>query len=118
MSDATHEALVELGILLGQSGYEFVTVTPATHARVDARDERRGRAMARDLRDVFGWSRPFIREAVPSRVFDLLKEAQVLRREGEGYRSNVRFSTLGGQLHVHSAFPTQDADSASAVAFR
>jgi release factor glutamine methyltransferase len=49
------DALQSLAGWLCEEGYRFITVTPATHARVLARDVR----PARDLRDVFGWSRPF-----------------------------------------------------------
>ncbi len=111
---AAQNALVELGVALGRLGYGFVTVTPETHHRVNARADRLGRGHARDLRDVFGWNRPFAEETVPSFVLELLDKAQALRRDGldgEGYRSAVRFSTLGGKLYVHSSFPTNDADS-------
>lgn len=107
----TQEALVELGAVLEQLGYEFVTITPETHSRVNARAERMGHAMARDLRDVFGWSRPFAKAAVTDGVVELLQKAHALRRESEGYHSTVRFSTLGGKLYVHSSFPTSEADS-------
>lgn len=108
---ASLEALVELGAALGRMGYEFVTVTPETHRRVNARAQRLGRGLARDLRDVFGWSRPFAKEAVPSFVLELLEKAHALRRDGERYLSDVRFSTLGDRLYVHSSFPTNDVDS-------
>lgn len=50
------EALLKLGNRLRADGYRFTCVTPATQARVDARDDAQ---QARTLRDVFGWSRPF-----------------------------------------------------------
>ena len=50
------DALLWLGRWLQGEGYRFTTVTPATHARADAREDAR---TARTLRDIFGWSRPF-----------------------------------------------------------
>ncbi|PJI53760.1 SAM-dependent methyltransferase, partial [Methylobacterium radiotolerans] len=50
------EAVLSLGRALRETGYSFTTVTPATHAHVNARPRN---AEARSLRDVFGWSRPF-----------------------------------------------------------
>ncbi len=106
----SHEdhALVELGRLLRESSYQFVTVTPETHRRVLARDTRR----ARDLRDVFGWSRSFERALLPDQLRAAAEEAGVLVPAGDGLlRANVRFSSLDQQLFVHSAFPTLASDS-------
>ena len=52
------EALFELGEALRAQGYRFVTTTPETHRRVNARATQRGEERALDLRDVFGFSRP------------------------------------------------------------
>lgn len=49
-------ALVALLDLLAAAGYDFVSPTPATHRRVASRRER---ARAANLRDIFGWGRPF-----------------------------------------------------------
>ncbi len=106
-SDASLLALAEA---VRDTGYHFVTPTPATHARVN---QRAGNAMARDLRGVLGWSRPFAPEAVPPGLFELMQRAEVVAPEAGGplWRSLVRLSTLGGQLFLHSAFPTSAADS-------
>lgn len=109
---AKAEALLELGRALEASGYHFVTVTPATHARVNDCAERQGRGRARDLRDVFGWSRPFDGRLLPGGWLDRLRAADALVIDGDaGYRSSVRFSSLGGRLYAHSAFPTVQGDS-------
>lgn len=100
-------ALLELGRALRAGGYEFVTVTPETHRRVLQRDPR----PARDLRDVFGWSRPFSDALLPEALLRLARDAGVIRRDGEFWRSDVRFSSLGQQLYAHSAFPTLSADA-------
>ncbi len=95
--------------LLRACEYGFVTPTPATHARVIA---RAGNRLAETLRDVFGWSLPFRAEAIDARLFDLLHGAQALNACGDGiWRSLVRVSSLGGDLLLHSAFPTTQGDS-------
>ena len=100
------EALCELGRLLAREGYRFVTPTPETHARVIAR-----RSEARDLRDVFGWSLPFRADLLPPAWLALLREAGVLHEQAALLRAEVRFSTLGERLWVHSAYPTLQADA-------
>ncbi|WP_043363420.1 class I SAM-dependent methyltransferase [Belnapia sp. F-4-1] len=106
-SDASLLALAEA---VRDTGYDFVTPTPATHARVNRRP---GNAVARDLRGVFGWSRPFRPEVMPPGLFELMRRAEVAVPEADGtlWRSQVRLSTLGGELFLHSAFPTSAADA-------
>ncbi len=110
-------ALLRLATLLRDGGYGFVTPTPATHARVNARPSNR---RARDLRDVFGWSRPFRDGLLPGPLMDAMREAGVLATCGDpdagpgeapAWRSTVRLSSLHGLLFVHSAHPTGAADS-------
>jgi methylase of polypeptide subunit release factors len=101
-------ALVELGSWLRTRGYSFVTPTPETHRRINA---RAGNARARDLRGVFGWSRPFDPEMLPRNVLGFLREAGALAEHGQLVRSRVRFSTLEGELFAHSAYPTHGEDS-------
>lgn len=105
------QAIVELGRELRSAGYHFVTVTPETHRRVLARRVVPDDVWARSLRDVFGWSRPFARDVLPPRMFELLQEARALEVQGIGFRSRLRFSSLGELLLAHSAFPTLDAES-------
>jgi SAM-dependent methyltransferase len=95
-------ALIALGRDLRAASYRFVTVTPATHARADAKDPR----PASCLRDVFGWSRPFTKDLLPPALFDLLGEAGALVPSNGAFRSGVRFSSLEENLFVHSAYPT------------
>ncbi len=97
--------LARLGRLLRSAGYRFITITPESHERVNARP---GNERARSLRDVFGWSRPFDRDLIPREMLELLEEADGISADG---RSKVRFSTAGDLLFVHSAFPTTAADS-------
>jgi methylase of polypeptide subunit release factors len=101
-------ALVELLDYLKSQDYRFVAVTPATHAHVLARPFN-GRPT---LRDIFGWSRPFLRQDVEPALFDLLERADALACDDCGkLRSRLRVATLGEHLFLHSAFPTDKADS-------
>jgi release factor glutamine methyltransferase len=100
------ERLRAVGERLRALGYSFVTVTPATHERVLARAA--GQA-AWTLRDVFGWSRPFEPAVLPKDLFELA--APLFVREGDLWKSTVRYSSLEGMLFAHSAFPTLLADA-------
>lgn len=104
------DPLLLLGRALRQAGYSFVTPTPETIRRVNARP---GNETAHDLRGVFGWSRPFAEGVVPRELLALLERAEALEdlSRGARFRSRVRFSSLEGQLFVHSAWPTVAADS-------
>ena len=103
------DALVRLGRWLHAQGYQFTTVTPATHGRVNARP---GAELSRTLRDVFGWSRPFAGAPVPPDMLAVMRLGNLLA-DGPGglVRSKVRFSSIGGVLFAHSAYPTADADA-------
>jgi SAM-dependent methyltransferase len=101
-------ALLTLGTPLRQAGYRFMTVTPSTHRRINGRP---GNEQARDLRDVFGWSRPFAAAILPPGMLELMAAAGVLAGEGNALRSTVRASTLDDLLLFHSAFPTQADDA-------
>lgn len=107
-TDNADAALVELLRRLDAHGYRFVAPTPATHARVVARPDKK---TAVDLRDVFGWSLPFSSAALPSDIFDLLGAAGMLVSEGAQYRSLVRVASVDSLLFVHSAFPTDARDA-------
>ncbi len=107
------QALLLLGRALREAGYSFVTPTPETLRRVNARP---GNHLARDLRGVFGWSRPFGENVLPAALLGLLEKAGALEHlEADGggarCRSAVRFSSLEGQLFVHSAYPTTAANA-------
>lgn len=111
LNAATPDPTVALRLLietLRAADYQFITPTPASHARVNARP---GNAWARDLQGIFGWSRPFSRELLPESLIDALAAAELLTEVPGGWRSRVRVSTLGDQLFVHSAYPTDEADA-------
>lgn len=102
------QALIRLGRLLRESGYRFTTITPASHARVNARPAN---AEARGVRDVFGWSRPFSADVLPTEMLELLLDADAVADLDGLMKSRVRFSTDDDLLFVHSAFPTTEGDS-------
>ena len=101
-------ALLNLGAALRERGYRFTTPTPATHQRVN---QRLGNQEARNLRDIFGWSRAFHRETLDAQLFELMRQADVLEAQGMRWISRVRWSSLGDVLFVHSRFPTNRADA-------
>lgn len=100
------DPLAALGAALREAGYRFVTPSPETHRRVLARNEP-----ARSLRDVFGWSKPFQADLIPRRMLELLETAGALKRARAFLASAVRFSSVGGLLVAHSAYPTMEEDS-------
>ncbi|OAN67199.1 methyltransferase [Sphingomonas sp. TDK1] len=100
--------LRDLIAYLKRRDYHFITPTPATHARVLARADRH---RAADLRDVFGWSLPFARDLLEASLLEALGAADLIEAAGDLLRSKVRVSTLGPDLLVHSAYPTDDTDA-------
>lgn len=103
-----HDGLVQLGRYLQEVGYHHITVTPLTHRHNNESPRNR---QARNLRDVFGWSRPFAQDAVSEREFKLMRDAGILMRQEDHWRSQVRWASLHGLLCVHSAFPTDAEDA-------
>jgi len=102
------EALVALGQALVNAGYSHVAVSPESHRRVNARPAS---LEAATLPDVFGWSRPFSPSLLGDDWLDLMRAANVLEKEGQLFRSSVRFASVAGQLFVHDAFPATSADA-------
>ena len=105
---APDAALLALGLALRRAQYRHVTVTPATHQRVARRPRNDGAA---SLADVFGWSRRFRDGDLPQHLVALMRVADVLHADGDGWRSSVRVSSLGDQLYFHSAYPTSAANA-------
>ena len=109
--ETREEALLAFAEAVRATGYRFTTVTPATHARVNARP---GNATARSLRDVLGWSRPFRPGLLPADLTAAMERAGLLRRaEGPDrlLRATVRLSSLDGELFLHAAYPPLAADA-------
>lgn len=106
LDDEVALARADLLHLLKARGYTFVTPTPTTHARVVAR-----RRIARDVRDVFGWSLSFGADSLDAELVDQMRLADVLEERDGALRSSVRVSTLGNDYFLHSAYPTTQADA-------
>lgn len=100
--------LVQLGRALQQADYRFTTISTPSHRRVNAREAN---ALARDLRGVFGWSRPFADGVLDAPIMALMARAGILQSDPEGWRSALRASTLDDDLYFHSAFPTDATDA-------
>ena len=104
----TTKALATVLAELRRQGYRHIAVTPLTHAMVNARP---GNAWAHDLNGIFGWSRPFHAHILPDKLFDQMREADILTPHEDGWRSLVRVATLDGLMFLHSAYPTEAADA-------
>jgi methylase of polypeptide subunit release factors len=101
-------ALEALIAALKTRAYRFVAPTPATHARILARDPARH---ARSLEDMLGWSLPFEPGTIDAEIEALLDAAGALAVRGQVLRSRLRASTLRGDLYLHSAYPTTERDA-------
>ncbi|WP_077048915.1 class I SAM-dependent methyltransferase [Pseudomonas sp. KK4] len=101
-------ALLELGQRLIAEEYRFVTPSPLTH---QTHLQRFASPLAKDLRDVFGWSMPFDQSLFQDGELNMLEQAGIVERDGALWRSTVRWSNLQGLLFAHSAYPTTQADS-------
>jgi hypothetical protein len=101
-------SLLELMRAVEKTGYRFITTTPDSHQRVNARPDRQS---AQDLRGVFGWSRRFNPAILPPGLFDLLRAANGVVADEGLWRSRYRISTINDGMFLHSAFPTQEADA-------
>ena len=107
MSKDADSALLDLLKLLKTRGYHFITPTPASHQRVLA---RAGMKEASDLRGLLGWSLP-APPGLDDPVEDVLRQAGMVDEIDGRVKSRLRVSSLGGQLWLHSAYPTEAEDS-------
>lgn len=88
--------------------YRFTTISPASHEKVNNRLEN---SLANDLIDIFGWNRPFKRESVDVKLFELMQAANIAIKVGECWKSKLRVSSIDGLLFLHSAYPTLENDA-------
>lgn len=102
------QALVRIAQLVRDTGYCFITPTPATHERVNARLQN---DLATDLVGVLGWSRRFYPAVLPAEIFSLMCTAGIVLPAGDAYRSLLRLSKLEENLYFHSAYPTNAPDA-------
>jgi methylase of polypeptide subunit release factors len=101
-------ALVELLHVLRLQDYRHTAVTPNTHETVVSRPLQRRPGLA----DILGWNRPFERADLDPQLFALLERAEALQAANDGkLRTNLRVASLGTDLFVHSAFPTNEKDA-------
>lgn len=107
-SEDITRARVELLDELKHRNYQFITPTPATHARVLSRS---GKSTAQNLRDVFGWSLPFEAGLLDEDLLNAMRTGDLLERRGDLLTSRVRVSTLGAHAFLHSAYPTTQRDA-------
>jgi SAM-dependent methyltransferase len=102
-------ALSDLLRRLGELAYRFTSVTPETHALVNA---RAGARLAASLADVLGWNRPFSSNLLPSELFECMRRAGACEQSSDGsWRATLRVSSVGHLLLAHSAFPTVEQDA-------
>lgn len=103
------ERLLDILGYLDGIGYDFIAPTPATHARVVARADRR---KARTLVDVLGWSLPVRRGTLDPMLERILGEAGLFTASREcDLQPGLRASRVEDTLFWHSAYPTDAADS-------
>lgn len=108
--EGSRRAAARLDLLdrLKHAHYRFVTSSVATHRRILRREEK---AVGGDLRDVFGWSLPFPQHLFEPGLIDCMERAGVLTPSGGLLRSTIRAATLGQDIFLHSAFPSDEPDA-------
>jgi methylase of polypeptide subunit release factors len=101
-------AVVELLHLLRLQDYRHTAVTPKTHETVVSRPLKGPPSLA----DILGWNRPFEEANLDPQIYELLERAEALDVGDDGsLRTKVRIASLGANLFVHSAFPTNEKDA-------
>lgn len=104
----TAQPLAALLQALADRQYRFTTPTPSTCRRMAEKPI----AGAPGLRDIFGWSRPFVAADLEPALLSLLQEADALTRDDAGrWRCALRVSDVHGRLFLHSAFPATAPDA-------
>ena len=104
MLDPSNDAaLLDLLAALDAARYDFVTPTPATHARILARS-----TCGTTVRDLLGWSRAVPPDGLDPILRAAIERAGIVDERADGWRSRIRVTRLRGRLFIHSAFPTDD----------
>jgi len=98
-----HHQLLFLLAYLQSHDYRFITISPASHQIVNARQRA---VFANSLTDIFGWNRIFQPENIDSTLFNLMQSADIAIQVETGLKSLLRVSSINHQLFLHSAFPT------------
>ena len=95
--------LLELLHFLRLQDYRHTAVTPTTHETVVSRPLKRRPSVS----DILGWNRPFEKADLDPELLAMLERAEALGTADDGkLRTNIRVASLGTDLFVHSAFPT------------
>ena len=110
MQSIQQQALLYLLAFLKQQDYQFTTITPLSHQRILNR-KKNEIYKHRTHQDIFGWNLNFKKTDLDSALFTLLQEHQLLQVQEDQYLSQVRVSSLDGELFIHSAFPTTQQDA-------
>lgn len=103
---SVHSPLVSTAKTLEKSNYTFTAITPESHQTILDRE-----LDARDLRDVFGWNRPFSPEVLPAEILSQLLSLGELHKTDDKYVSKLRFATLYDDIYLHSGYPTADQNA-------
>lgn len=83
--------------------YQFISISPASHAAYLKRIQK---TQATDLRDIFGWSLPFEASLLPADLFEKLLNQQLITPDQGLWCSSIRVSSLQDSLLIHSSYPT------------
>lgn len=110
IQSSPQQALLYLLAFLKQQDYQFTTITPLSHQRILNR-KKNELYKQRTHQDIFGWNLNFKKTDLDSALFALLQEHQLLQFQEDQYLSQVRVSSLDGELFIHSAFPTTQQDA-------
>ena len=110
IQSSPQQALLYLLAFLKQQDYQFTTITPLSHQRILNR-KKNEIYKHRTHQDIFGWNLNFKKTDLDSALFTLLQEHQLLQVQEDQYLSQVRVSSLDGELFIHSAFPTTQQDA-------
>src|SRR5688500_4335690 len=96
--------LLDLLKVVASTGYQFVTVTPATHQQVignrltQEQTTLRDMQDARGMRDIFGWNLPFSANDIAPAVLERMQAANAIVASGESFKSRFRIASLDGTL--------------------
>lgn len=101
-------ALLDLLGWLDQAGYDFVPPTPFTHGNRLAAGQL---PAAENLYEILGWSRSFDAARAEPAIVSRLAAAGALETTATGQRSRLRVARVQGRLFLHSAYPTNAANS-------
>ena len=88
---------------LKKQDYEFITISPSSHEKVNSRIEN---VYAKNLKEIFGWNRTFTLDILEDFMVDFVHSNEIALKVENGWKSQYRVSSLNQQLFVHSAYPT------------